>query len=158
VGGRRSVSWPQAGQKFGRGALSPCPQFRQGVGGGSLQTSGGHGAHLIASVLAVADGALRSLLKPRDLPEFKWVNRVLGNLQATLASTVRSPKYRNHAGHCLAAFAWRFDRRVDLRGLVARLVVDAARCASARESVARAHAGEGDSSGAEMPFFSMRHG
>ena len=29
-------------------------------------------------------------LKPRDLPEFKWVNTVLGNLKATLAGAFHS--------------------------------------------------------------------
>ena len=32
-------------------------------------------------------------LKPRDLPEFKWVNTVLGNLKTTLAGAFHSLKY-----------------------------------------------------------------
>ena len=82
-------------------------------------------------------------LKPRDLPEFKWVNTVLGNLKTTLAGTFHSLKYRKYAGHYLAAFAYRFNRRFDLRGLVARLIVDVARCTPAKESVVRAHAEAG---------------
>ena len=34
--------------------------------------------------------------------------------------------------HYLDAFAYRFNRRFDLRGLVARLIVDVARCLPAR--------------------------
>ena len=79
-------------------------------------------------------------LKPRDLPEFKWVNTVLGNLKTTLAGTFHSLKYRKYAGHYLAAFAYRFNRRFDLRDIVARLIVDVARCSPAKASVARAHA------------------
>ncbi|MEO7853424.1 MAG: IS1595 family transposase [Rubrivivax sp.] len=54
----------------------------------------------------------------------KWVNTVLGNLKTTLAG----------------AFAYRFNRRFDLRDLIARLVVDVARGKPAREAVVRAHA------------------
>ena len=40
----------------------------------------------------------------------------------------------------LAAFAYRFNRRVDLRTLVARLTVDVERCGPVKEKVIRAHA------------------
>lgn len=79
-------------------------------------------------------------LKPRDLPEFKWVNTVLGNLKTTLAGAFHALNYSKYAGNYLAAFAYRFNRRFDLRGLVARLIVDVARCKPAKESVVRTHA------------------
>jgi hypothetical protein len=82
-------------------------------------------------------------LKPRDLPEFKWVNTVLGNLKTTLAGAFHSLNYRKYAGHYLAAFAYRFNRRFDLRDLVARLIVDVVRSKPAKELVARAHAEAG---------------
>jgi len=41
-------------------------------------------------------------LKPRDLPEFKWVNTVLSNLKTTLASAFHSLKCRKCADHYLA--------------------------------------------------------
>ena len=40
-------------------------------------------------------------LKPRDLPSFKWVNTVLGNLKTTLAGAFHSLKYRKYADHYL---------------------------------------------------------
>lgn len=80
---------------------------------------------------------------PRDLPAFKWVNTVLGNLKTTLAGAFHSLKYRKYAGRYLAAFAYRFNRRFDLRDLVVRLIVDVARCAPAEEVVIRAHAEAG---------------
>jgi hypothetical protein len=43
----------------------------------------------------------------------------------------------------LAAFAYRFNRRLDLRGPVSRLIVDVARCAPAKEQVIRQHAEAG---------------
>ena len=79
-------------------------------------------------------------LKPRDLPQFKWVNTVLGNLKTTLAGAFHSLKYAKYAEHYLAAFAYRFNRRFDLRTLVARLIVDVARCGPVKEKVVRTHA------------------
>ncbi len=67
-------------------------------------------------------------LKPRDLPQFKWVNTVLGNLKTTLAGTFHSLKVPKYADDYLVAFAYCLNRRHDLRTLVARLIVDVARC------------------------------
>ena len=41
-------------------------------------------------------------LKPRDLPEFKWVNTVLGNLRTTLTGAYHSLKYCKYAADDLA--------------------------------------------------------
>ena len=79
-------------------------------------------------------------LMPRDLPEFKWVNTVLGNLKTTLAGAYHAMKYRKYAGHYLAAFAYRFNRRFDLCDLVVRFIVDVARAKPHKEAVVRAHA------------------
>ena len=72
-----------------------------------------------------------SALLPRDLPKFKWVNTVLGNLKTTLAGAYHSLKYRKYAANYLAAFAYRFNRRFDLRDLVVRAIVDVARAGPA---------------------------
>ena len=61
--------------------------------------------------------------KPRDLPQFKWVNTVLGNLETTLSGAYKSFGYSKYADHYLGAFAYRFNRRFDLADLVVRLVV-----------------------------------
>jgi transposase-like protein len=57
--------------------------------------------------------------KPRKLPEFTWVNTVLGNLKTTLAGAFRAFSYRKYAASYFAAIVYRFNRRFDLRGLVA---------------------------------------
>ena len=36
-------------------------------------------------------------IKSRDVPEFKWVNTVLGNLKTTLASTFHALRYFKYA-------------------------------------------------------------
>lgn len=80
-------------------------------------------------------------LKPPDLLDFKSVNIVLGNLKTTLlAGAFRALKYRKYVQHYLAAFAYRFNRRFDLRGLAARLIVDVARTKPIMEKGVRARA------------------
>lgn len=79
-------------------------------------------------------------LLPRDLPEFKWVNTLLGNFKTTLAGAHHALNYRKYAANYLAAFAYRFNRRFDLRGLVAHLIVDVARAKPDSEAAVRAHA------------------
>ena len=79
-------------------------------------------------------------LKPRDLPQFKWVKSVLCNLKTTLTGAFHSLKYSKYADQYLAAYSYRFNRRFDLRGPVARLIVDVARCKATKEEVVRAHA------------------
>ena len=65
--------------------------------------------------------------KPRDLPQFKWVNTVLGNLKTMLSGAYKAFKYTKYADHYLGAFAYRFNRRFDLADLVVKLVVDVCR-------------------------------
>jgi transposase-like protein len=75
--------------------------------------------------------------RPRELPEFKWVNTILGNLKTTLSGAYKAFKYGKYAGSYLGAFAYRFNRRFDLRGLVVRLIVDVARCDARSRTVIR---------------------
>jgi transposase-like protein len=70
--------------------------------------------------------------KPRDLPQFQWVNTILGNLKTTLHGAFHSLSWAKHADSHLSAFAYRFNRRFDLRDLLARLIVDVARCPARR--------------------------
>ena len=51
---------------------------------------------------------------------FKWVNTVLGNVKSALNGTYRAvcPK---HASRYLASFAYRFNRRFDLKDLLPRM-------------------------------------
>jgi hypothetical protein len=76
-------------------------------------------------------------LKPRHLPEFKWINTMLGNLKTTLAGAFKALKFRKYAQTYLAAFAYRFNQRFDLRGLIATLIVDVARTRPVKEKVIR---------------------
>jgi len=75
--------------------------------------------------------------KPRDLPQFQWVNTILGNLKTSLHGAFHSLGWAKHADTYLAAFAYRFNRRFNLRDLLARLIVDVARCPAIKIRVVR---------------------
>ena len=66
--------------------------------------------------------------KPKDVPEFLWINTVLGNLKTSLKGAYHSFAFRKYATRYLSAFAYRFNRRFDLRTLNARLLVAAVCC------------------------------
>ena len=75
--------------------------------------------------------------KPKDLPEFQWINTVLGNLKTSLSGSYRAFHFRKYSARYLAAFAYRFNRRFDLSTLHQRLLVAAARCAAPPERTIR---------------------
>jgi hypothetical protein len=66
--------------------------------------------------------------KPKDAPEFKWVNTVLGNLKTSLSGCYHAFKYGKYAARYLAAFCYRFNRRFDLRTLHRQLLIAAVNC------------------------------
>jgi len=66
--------------------------------------------------------------KPKDMPEFEWINTVLGNLKTSFSGSYHSFAFRKYAARYLAAFAYRFNRRFDLRTLHDRLIVAATQC------------------------------
>ena len=71
------------------------------------------------------------------MPDFKWVNTVLGNLKTTVGGAFKALKFLKYAQTYLAAFAYRFNQRFDLRSLVATLIVDVARTRPIKEKVIR---------------------
>jgi ribosomal protein L37AE/L43A len=56
------------------------------------------------------------------LPQFKAVNTVLSNLKTGLTGTYHAFKFAKYAHRYLAEFQYRFNRRFDLRSILARLV------------------------------------
>ena len=75
--------------------------------------------------------------KPRDLPQFKWVNTVLGNLKTMISGAYKAFGYVKYAHRYFGAFAYRFNRRFDLADLVVRLIVDVSRGGATPERVIR---------------------
>jgi ribosomal protein L37AE/L43A len=64
-------------------------------------------------------GSARDSVK---LPQFKWVNTMLGNLKNSLRGTYHAFSYRKYAHRYLAEFAYRFNRRYDLTTILPRLL------------------------------------
>jgi hypothetical protein len=64
--------------------------------------------------------------KPKELPEFLWINTVLGNLKTSLGGAYHSFDFAKYASRYLAAFTYRFNRRFQLATLPTRLLVAAA--------------------------------
>jgi hypothetical protein len=62
---------------------------------------------------------------------------VLGNLKTTLSGAFHALKHRKYGQTYLAAFAYRFKRRYDVRGLVATLITDVARSKPVPEKMVR---------------------
>ncbi|MGB7815916.1 MAG: IS1595 family transposase [Methylotenera sp.] len=63
--------------------------------------------------------------KPHELPEFRWVNTVLGNVKTSLSGAYHSFDFSKYARRYLAAIAYRFNRRFRLKILPQRLLVAA---------------------------------
>lgn len=63
--------------------------------------------------------------KPKDVPEFKWINTVLGNLKTSFSGCYHGFDFKKYAARYLAAFCYRFNRRFNLRTLHQRLLIAA---------------------------------
>ncbi len=71
--------------------------------------------------------------KPDAVPQFRWINTVMGNLKTSLSGAYHAFEFRKYAARYLAAFSYRFNRRFDLRTLHQRLLVAAATSAPRSE-------------------------
>ena len=63
--------------------------------------------------------------KPRDLPQFKWVNTVVGNLKTSLGGAYHAFDFAKHGTRYLGAFSYRFNRRFHLDTIPLRLLAAA---------------------------------
>ncbi|HNO73992.1 MAG TPA: IS1595 family transposase [Accumulibacter sp.] len=71
--------------------------------------------------------------KPRELPQFTWVNTILANLKTMIGGGHKAFKFRKYASQYLGAFAYRFNARFDLRQLLTDLLGHAATAIPTRE-------------------------
>lgn len=63
--------------------------------------------------------------KPKDLPEFNWINTLLGNLKTSFGGAYHAFDFAKYGACYLGAFAYRFNRRFHLDTLPSRLLVAA---------------------------------
>ncbi len=66
--------------------------------------------------------------KPKDLPEFNWVNTILGNLKTCFGGAYHSFDFAKYGIRYLGAFVYRFNRRFQLATLPMRLIIAATAC------------------------------
>jgi transposase-like protein len=66
--------------------------------------------------------------KPKDLPEFYWINTILGNLKTSFSGAYHAFKFAKYSTRYLAAFEYRFNRRFNLKALPMRLLAAAVIC------------------------------
>jgi ISXO2-like transposase domain len=89
------------------------------VAGSSVTTDG------LACFSGVAEAGMKHTAiitrggRPSE-PEFKWVNSGLGNIKTAITGTCRSCDPQ-HTARYLAAYEYRFNRRLELNKMVERL-------------------------------------
>jgi transposase-like protein len=93
--------------------------------------------HLAASCAVLSDGlaCFRSVITagcsheaivtggrhPNDLPEFRWINIVLGNLKTSLSGTFHAFNFDKYARRYLGGFCFRFNRRFEMAAMTKRI-------------------------------------
>jgi len=75
----------------------------------------------VAAISLSAEGR-----KPKDLPEFNWINMVLGNLKTSMGGAYHAFDFAKYGTRYLSAFVCRFKRRFHLVTLSLSLLVAAA--------------------------------
>lgn len=63
--------------------------------------------------------------KPKDLPEFNWINTIVGNLKTSFGGAYHAFDFAKYGTRYLAAFAYRFNRRFHLETLPLHLLAAA---------------------------------
>lgn len=93
--------------------------------------------HLAASCAVLSDGlaCFRSVITagcsheavvtggrhPNDLPEFRWINILLGNLKTSFSGTFHAFNFDKYDKRYLGGFCFRFNRRFELTAMTARI-------------------------------------
>ncbi len=60
-------------------------------------------------------------MHPNDLPQFRWINTLLGNLKTSLSSTFHAFNFDKHARRYLGSFCFRFHRRFEMAAMTERI-------------------------------------
>ena len=127
----------RAGGKVGRGSENKVPI----LAAVSLNTEG-HPRYLKLSRIAgftseAVNQWAKTNLKPGSSVASDGLACFAALVDTTLSGAYKAFKYGKYAGSYLGAFAYRFNRRFDLRDLVVRLIVDVARCEARSRTVIR---------------------
>jgi transposase-like protein len=115
--------------------LAPVPGFTRQAVARWASTDLSPGARVVSDGLACFAGVTEAGClhqpiivggrKPKDLPEFSWVNTVLGNLKTSFGGAYHAFDFAKYGSRYLSAFAYRFNRRFHLETLPHRLLAAA---------------------------------
>ena len=56
-----------------------------------------------------------------DLPQFRWINALLGNLKTSLSGTFQAFSFEKYARRYLGGYCFRFNRRFSLAEMTGRI-------------------------------------
>jgi hypothetical protein len=66
--------------------------------------------------------------KPKEMPEFNWINTIIGNLKTSFSGAYHAFKFAKYGSRYLAAFVYRFNQRFNLAALPTQLLTAAIAC------------------------------
>ena len=58
---------------------------------------------------------------PNDLPQFRWINTLLGNLKTSFSGTFHAFNFEKYARRYLGGYCFRFNRRFSIAGMTERI-------------------------------------
>lgn len=70
-------------------------------------------------------------------PKFRWVNTLISNFKTAMSGTYHAFHFAKYAGRYFAEYAYRFNRRFDLRNIVSCIIQDCVRMTPLNESKVR---------------------
>jgi len=115
--------------------MTPVPGFTCAALTDWTQTALAPGSLVISDGLACFTGVIAAgcqhqaiiigLRKPKEVPQFGWINTLLGNLKTGFRGAYHTFNFAKYGTRYLAAFAYRFNRRFHLDALPNRLLVAA---------------------------------
>ena len=59
---------------------------------------------------------------PNDLPQFRWINTLLGNLKISFSGSFHAFNFEKYARRYLGGYCFRFNRRISMAGMTERIV------------------------------------
>jgi hypothetical protein len=73
--------------------------------------------HAVTTVNCYHRAVVTSGKHPNDLPQFLWINTLLGNLKTSFSGTFHAFKFDKYAKRYLRGCCFRFNRRFSMSGM-----------------------------------------
>ena len=72
---------------------------------------------------------------PNDLPQFRWINTLLGNVKTSFNGTFHAFNFDKYARRYLGGYCFRFNRRFSMATMTDRIQTPSAAACSARRGI-----------------------